>query len=88
MLTFRRGGGRHQCAGKSFAKAEILFTVAVLLVGFDIEVVGWEMLSKGESYAKGIPSDRAASVNPSHYGFGVLKPDRDLRIKIKKKGSW
>lgn len=59
-----------------------------MLIGFDIEVEGWEMPTKGEGYEAGAPSKRAAGVNPSHYGFGVLKPDRELRLKIKKKGSW
>lgn len=69
---FPYGGGITMCPGRHFAKQEIIGTLALFLVRFDIEVVGWVMPDE-------TPSDREAQNGKS---FAVCRPDRDLKVRI------
>ncbi|KAF4980542.1 hypothetical protein FZEAL_3477 [Fusarium zealandicum] len=64
---FPFGGGRHLCPGRSFAFAEILGFMAVLLLGFEVEPVGMafgDMKMLGAQLASG-------AVRPEKYGRGL-----------------
>ena len=89
------------CSGRFFAKQEIFIAAAFFLTGFDIEVVGWERHEPGwpdepkrkgwkESIAEvarmGRP-DRRARVDDKYQSGGMMPPDRELRVKMKRK-NW
>ena len=82
---FPWGGGSHMCSGRYFAKQEVFIAVAYMLTGFDIEVVGWEHHTGSWDHKAGKQSMRPAQSEQSHVGFGVLSPDRDLRVRMKRK---
>ena len=81
------------CAGRFFAKQEIFIGAAIVLAGFDIEVEGWEKHQKGwDEPINGRSktssrATRAAQPDASYAGGGVLPPDRDLRVRMKRK-AW
>lgn len=71
------GGGKHYCPGRHFAFAEILGTIALLVLGFEIE-------ESGGGPVRQLNSDRAAT-------NAVLKPQQEgyeLGIKIKRRPGW
>jgi hypothetical protein len=75
------GGGTHMCSGRYFAKQEALFGVAATLVGFDIDVLCWVN-------SDGSRSERPAGPVQAKYGFGIMAPDRDLQVRMTRKGCW
>lgn len=72
------GGGQQICPGRHFSKHEILTTIALLVSKFDIEPVGWTKLD-------GSPSDRPAQNDGRFSGSGAMPPDRDLKIRWKRR---
>lgn len=72
---FPFGGGVSMCPGRHFAKQEIMMTIAMLTTMFDIEFIEWTMLD-------GSPSDREAR---NAGGFATLHPDRDLKVRVKRR---
>ena len=48
------GGGQNMCPGRMFAKQEILFTLAKLLLVFDIEIQGPEPKMSFKAFGTGI----------------------------------
>ncbi|KAF3356191.1 hypothetical protein VdG1_06519 [Verticillium dahliae VDG1] len=69
---FPYGGGVSMCAGRHFAKQEIMFTIALLVSRFDVEFTEWTHLD-------GSPSDREALGDPSYVGAASVPPDRDMK---------
>ena len=76
---FPYGGGGAVCPGRHFAKYEILTAVAVLLLGFDFEVVGY-VDADGERWAAGPPVPRQECG-----GGGVMPPDCDMLVRMSKR---
>ncbi|KAK4446147.1 cholesterol 7-alpha-monooxygenase 4 [Podospora aff. communis PSN243] len=74
---FPYGGGITMCPGRNFAKQQILATLSLFLTRFDIEVEGWIMAD-----GSGKRSDREARNGD---GFAVVRPDRDLKLKVRRK---
>lgn len=72
------GGGRPMCPGHFFAKQEIFVTVATLLQMYDFEKVGY-------LDAKGRRTDKFPGVKSRLAGGGTLRPDGDLRVRIKRR---
>ncbi|KXX82197.1 Cholesterol 7-alpha-monooxygenase [Madurella mycetomatis] len=72
------GGGHDICPGRRFAKHEIFTTIALLILKFDIEVIGWARYD-------GTPSDRPARPDCRFSGVGAMPPDRDLRLRWRRK---
>ena len=76
---FPYGGGAHICPGRIFAKQEILAAVAMVLLSFEFEFVAWvNPISKDKE--KRFPKTRKGYV-----GNGVMVPDRDMRVRIKRR---
>ena len=78
---FPFGGGNFICPGRVFAKQEVLGAVACILLGFEIEVLGF---TKRETDGKeGFPG-----VKKQYAGNGFVIMDGDLRVRIKRKMKW
>jgi hypothetical protein len=76
---FPYGGGAHICPGRIFAKQEILAAVAMVLLSFDFEFVGWvNPFSKDKEL-------RFPRAKKGYVGNGVVAADRDMRVRIKRK---
>ncbi|KAK5709434.1 hypothetical protein LTR17_019785 [Elasticomyces elasticus] len=77
---FPFGGGHYMCPGRTFAKQEVLGTVAVLLLNYDIDFVkyiGQDTVEKGE---KGFPG-----IKKNYAGNQVVGIEGDMRVRIKKR---
>ncbi|KAK0609450.1 cytochrome P450 [Immersiella caudata] len=70
---FPYGGGLTMCPGRNFAKQEIIGTLVIFLMQFEVEVVGWVMHD-------GV----TVSERPAEGGVGmvVCQPDRELKVKV------
>jgi len=66
------------CTGRFFAKQEIMAAVALFVLKFDIEPLDWVTLS-------GKSSDRPAKPDENYAGAGLLPPDRDLMVKLRRR---
>lgn len=75
MVAF--GGGNVICTGRFFAKQEIMVAAALFILKFEIEPQGWVTHS-------GKMATRAAMPDASFAGSGVLPPDRDMMVRIKR----
>ncbi|RAL02628.1 cytochrome P450 [Aspergillus ibericus CBS 121593] len=67
---FPYGGGSNICPGRHFAKQEIIFTVAVMIRAFEMEVLEPEVL-------EGVRPDERYSL------MGNLPPDRGVRLRVR-----
>jgi hypothetical protein len=76
---FPYGGGAHICPGRIFAKQEILAAVAMVLLSFDFEFVGWV-----NPFSKDM-EERFPRTKKGYVGNGVMAADRDMRVRIKRK---
>lgn len=75
---FPYGGGTVMCPGRFFAKQEIMAGVALMVLNFDFEFIEYVKMD-------GTPSDREPRVNPAYVGSGAAPPDRDMKVRIKKR---
>jgi hypothetical protein len=76
---FPYGGGAHICPGRIFAKHEILAAVAMVLLSFEFEFVGWvNPFSKDKE-------ERFPSTKKGYVGNGVMAADRDMRVRVRRK---
>jgi len=75
---FPFGGGHPICPGRYLAKQEILTATALLVSKFEFQVIGWTKLD-------GSPSDRPAEGDLRYSGVGAQPPDRDLKVRMKRK---
>ncbi|KAI1809745.1 cytochrome P450 [Poronia punctata] len=71
---FPFGGGQAICPGRHFAKREVLMTIAMILVRFDIKFVEWT----------GSTSSGPAENDGRYAGTAAMPPDRDMRIEWKR----
>lgn len=72
------GGGISICAGRNFAKHEVLLAVAMIVLKFDVEFIEWIT-------PNGTRSDRPAK-DDSGYGNGIAAPpDRDMKVRWRKR---
>ncbi|KAM4740981.1 prostacyclin synthase-like [Anableps anableps] len=70
-FTMPWGAGKNICVGKEFAVTAIKHFVFLFLTHFDLELCS--------------PNSKLPPVNPSRFGFGMLQPDGDLRVKFRLK---
>lgn len=68
------GGGAAMCAGRHFAKAEVLLTVAMLVTKFEMRFIEWLKLD-------GSCSDRPAMDDTKYANAVAAPPDREMRVK-------
>ena len=73
---FPFGGGRTICPGRIFAKQEVLASVAVVLLSFEMEPRGF-VDEKGKS------TQAFPELRKSFSGSGIMATDADMIIKIK-----
>ncbi|CZR64820.1 related to cytochrome P450 7B1 [Phialocephala subalpina] len=74
---FPYGGGAMICTGRFFAKQEILVAAALLILKFDFEPKEWIMHSGKQSSRPAMPDEAFA-------GSGILPPDRDLMVTMRR----
>ncbi|KAI9783662.1 MAG: hypothetical protein M1839_003510 [Geoglossum umbratile] len=72
---FPYGGGLFACPGRHFAKQELLAAVALMLIKFDFEFIGYVDRS-------GNSSTRGPKFMEHYESGGVVQPDRDLLVRI------
>ncbi|KAK5655986.1 hypothetical protein OQA88_5124 [Cercophora sp. LCS_1] len=75
---FPYGGGVAVCPGRHFAKQEIMLTTAMLASKFDYDFVGWVNMD-------GSPSDRPPVNDPKYTGGAGVPPDRDMKVRVKRR---
>ena len=75
---FPFGGGKSICPGRVFAKQEVLASVALLLLGFDFEVIGF-------MDEKGGKADKFPGLRNAYLGSGVVVVGGDMKVKIKRR---
>ncbi|KAL2048850.1 hypothetical protein ABVK25_010908 [Lepraria finkii] len=73
---FPFGGGKTMCPGRVFGKQEILASVALVLLAFEIEPLGF--VDEQRKSKKEFPGLRK-----SYAGSGIMAMDGDMRVKIK-----
>lgn len=71
------GGGNLICTGRFFAKQEILAAAAILIMKFDFEPQQW-ITHEGKK------STRPARPDEDFAGSGILPPDRDLMVTMRR----
>ena len=69
------GGGRAMCPGRVFAKQEVLGAVALVLLTFDFEFLGFVDL-------EGKPTAGFPGLKSVMSGGGVIPPGGDMRVRI------
>ncbi|KAG9230466.1 cytochrome P450 [Amylocarpus encephaloides] len=75
---FPFGGGKHLCPGRNFAFAEILGTVAIMVLGFEVRGVDGEVL-------------KVPVMGRSGVGEGIAKPGEDgvkMSAVLKRRKGW
>jgi cytochrome P450 len=75
---FPFGGGKSMCPGRVFAKQEVFASVALILLNFEFEVLGFVDV-------KGKPSGEFPGLKDAYSGSGVMGMDGDIRVKIKRR---
>jgi len=75
---FPYGGGTAICPGRFFAKQEIMAAVALIVLNFDLEVLGFTNMD-------GTPSARRPHLDAAYHGAGVSPPDRDIKIRLRRR---
>ncbi|EMC99922.1 hypothetical protein BAUCODRAFT_30342 [Baudoinia panamericana UAMH 10762] len=79
---FPFGGGHYQCPGRIFARQEVLGTIAVLLLNFDIDFVSFVDRGSGTK-APGTAS--FPTLRRNYAGNQVVGIDGDMRVRIRRK---
>jgi len=77
---FPFGGGKTICPGRVFAKQEVLAAVAMTLLQFEIEPLGYVDM-------KGEDSTKFPGLMPAFGGTGVMAMAGDLKVRMKKRMS-
>lgn len=76
---FPYGGGIFLCPGRNFAKQEIMAAIAFMLLSFEFKVLEYVKMD-------GSKSDRGPRLDELFVGSGVTPPDRDIKVRLKKRG--
>jgi cytochrome P450 len=84
---FPFGGGHYMCPGRTFAKQEVLGTVAVLLLNFDIKFI--EFVKQSKSGFVGVGADRSGfpGLKNGYAGNQVVGIEGDMRVRIRRAQS-
>ncbi|MEQ2255879.1 hypothetical protein ILYODFUR_018429 [Ilyodon furcidens] len=69
--TMPWGAGKNICIGKEFAVTAIKQFLFLFLTHFDLELCN--------------PDAKLPPINPSRFGFGMVHPDGDLRVRFRLK---
>ena len=77
---FPFGGGKTICPGRVFAKQEVLASVALVLMVFDIEPLGF-VDEKGQT------TNKFPGLRKSYSGSGIMATDADMTVRIKQRRS-
>lgn len=77
----------YRCPGKNFARQEILGTVAVLLLNFDITFLSFTERQRSVLQRKGSDAKHFPKMIKALPGNQVMGLDGDLLVKIKKRIS-
>ncbi|KAF2397932.1 cytochrome P450 [Trichodelitschia bisporula] len=75
---FPFGGGRNICPGRLFAKQEVLAGVAMLLLAFDFEALGFI----GEN---GEPRETFPSLRKQFAGSGIVNMEGDVKVRMRRR---
>jgi hypothetical protein len=75
---FPFGGGRTICPGRIFAKQEVMASVALLLLEFDIEVLNYTDL-------EGNLTETFPEMKDSYQGSGIVAMNGDVKVRMKRK---
>ncbi|KAF1352502.1 cytochrome P450 [Delphinella strobiligena] len=78
LLPF--GGGKTICPGRVFAKQEVLAAVAMVLLGFEFDILGY-------LDGQGNATSRFPGIRKSYPGTGTVCMDGDLRVRVRKRVS-
>ena len=73
---FPFGGGKTMCPGRIFTKQEVLASVAMVLLKYDIEVIGF-VDEHGRDTAE------FPGLRQTYSGSGVMATDADMKVKIR-----
>lgn len=73
---FPFGGGKTICPGRVFAKQEVLASVALILLAFDVEPLGFVD-------EQGNPTKKFPGLRKSYSGSGIMATDADMKVRIK-----
>lgn len=82
---FPFGGGHYMCPGRTFAKQEVLGSIAVLLLNFDTEVIGFVKRSGNETVDAGKDAAAFPKLKEGFAGNVVVGLDGDMRVKLHRK---
>jgi len=77
-MFFPFGGGKTMCPGRVFAKQEIIASVAMVLLAFEFEVLGYVD-------AKGRPTERFPGLRDSLPGSAVMVASGDMRVSVRRR---
>ena len=69
------GGGISICPGRHFGKQEVMTTIALMVLNFDIKLEGYVKMD-------GSKSNRGPKDDPWYSGTAAMPPDRDLKIRL------
>jgi cytochrome P450 len=75
---FPFGGGRSICPGRIFAKQEVLGSLAMTLLSFDFEVLGF-LDEQGKDTTK------FPAIRNTFSGSGIMAAGGDLKVRIKRR---
>ncbi|KAJ9653373.1 hypothetical protein H2198_007462 [Neophaeococcomyces mojaviensis] len=75
---FPFGGGKTMCPGRNFAKQEILGALAVVLLTFEFEFIGYVD-------AKGNTTDKFPGLRDTLPGSAVMAASGDFKLKVKRR---
>lgn len=84
---FPFGGGHYMCPGRTFAKQEVLGSIALLLLNFDVECIEFVKKTKTRTVGAGRDAARFPRLKEGFSGNVVVGLDGDMRVKIRRKTS-
>jgi hypothetical protein len=84
---FPFGGGHYMCPGRTFAKQEVLGTVAVLLLNFEIAFVEFVKRSGQDYLGAGSDIKMFPGMKDGYAGNQVVGIEGDMRVRIRRKRS-
>ncbi|KAF1968908.1 cytochrome P450 [Bimuria novae-zelandiae CBS 107.79] len=80
---FPFGGGHYMCPGRMFAKQEVLGTIAVLLLNFDITFAGF--VKRTKTGWESVGTEDFPTIKNGFAGNQVVGIEGDMRVHIKRR---
>ena len=74
------------CPGRTFAKQEVLGSISVLLLNYDIEYVGFVKGDGSKTKAKGSEAE-FPTLKDNYAGNQVVGIEGDMRVRIKRRAA-